>query len=158
MEMLPALLAVIAAAAPGPCDITGEAGNPCVAAHSTVRALFAANVGPLYEVTRSSDGASRDVGVLASGFANATAHDEFCAELDCVISKVYDQSPMGNHLYQRHKLVNASRHPILVGAGVPVYGMWFDQGYGYHSASCGRDDFREFLTGNTIKNRYRRAW
>ena len=144
MEMLPfALLAVVAAAAPGPCDITGEAGNPCVAAHSTVRALFAAMDGPLYEVTRSSDGASRDVGVLASGFANATAHDEFCAELDCVISKVYDQSPMGNHLYQRHKLVNASRHPILVGAGVPVYGMWFDQGYGYH---C--DDTTGVATGN----------
>ena len=26
------------------------------------------------------------------------------------------------------------------------------------SASCGRDDFREFLTGETMKNRYRRAW
>jgi hypothetical protein len=32
----------LAAAAEGPCDITGKAGNPCVAAHSTVRALYAA--------------------------------------------------------------------------------------------------------------------
>ena len=30
------------AAAEGPCDITGAAGNPCVAAHSTTRALYAA--------------------------------------------------------------------------------------------------------------------
>jgi len=56
----------------------------------------------------------------------------FCVKLDCVISKVFDQSPMGNHLGQRHKLVNASRHPIMVGDGIQVYGMWFDPGYGYH--------------------------
>eukprot|EP01052_Picozoa_sp_SAG31_P069029 SAG31_NODE_27840_length_419_cov_1.028125_1_plen_71_part_10 len=54
--------AVLAAAATevteGPCDILGKAGNPCVAAHSTTRALFAAYDGPLYNVTRSSDGRS----------------------------------------------------------------------------------------------------
>jgi len=52
--------------------------------------------------------------------------------MDCVILSVQDQSPMGNHLTQRHKLVNASQHPITVGDGVGVYGMWFDPGYGYH--------------------------
>lgn len=31
----------------GPCDILGAAGNPCVAAHSTVRALYKAYNGPL---------------------------------------------------------------------------------------------------------------
>ena len=36
----------------------GAAGNPCVAAHSTTRALYAAYDGPLYKVTRSSDGKS----------------------------------------------------------------------------------------------------
>ena len=35
-------------------------------------------------------------------------------------------------LTQRHKLVNASQHPIQVGNGVGVYGMYFDPGYGYH--------------------------
>ena len=40
-----------AAAAEGPCDITGKAGNPCVAAHSMTRALYAACDGPLYRVT-----------------------------------------------------------------------------------------------------------
>ena len=27
-----------------------------------------------------------------------------------------------------------------------------------YAASCGCDDFRELLTGKTMKNRYRRAW
>jgi len=124
---------VVVAAAEGPCDITGKAGNPCVAAHSTVRALYAAYDGPLYNVTRISDGKSTNVGVLkAGGFANIKTHETFCAKLDCVISNVFDQSPQGNHLGQRHKLVNASRHKIIVGGGISVYGMWFDPGYGYH--------------------------
>ena len=59
----------------GPCDITGAHGNPCVAAHSTTRALFAAYDGPLYEVTRP-DGKSANVGVLvAGGYANIKTHD-----------------------------------------------------------------------------------
>ena len=43
-------LLVSTALAEGPCDILGAAGNPCVAAHSTVRALYAAYDGPLYKV------------------------------------------------------------------------------------------------------------
>ena len=117
----------------GPCDILFAAGNPCVAAHSTTRALYGSYTGALYNVTRSSDGASMDVTVLeAGGFANVTSHDDFCSKLDCVISNVYDQSPQRNHLQQRHKLVNASQHKIIVGQNVSVYGMWFDPGYGYH--------------------------
>jgi hypothetical protein len=111
-----------------------------VAAHSTVRALYAAYAGALYNVTRSSDNRSTNVGVLeAGGFANVTTHDDFCAKKDCVISNVFDQSPHGNHLGQRwdpphppHKLVNASTHRIIVGGGTNVYGMWFDPGYGYN--------------------------
>ena len=151
------------AAAEGPCDILVAAGNPCVAAHSTTRALCeslslsrrarslalcvcvcvcvcvdplggiradAAYGGPLYNVTRSSDGKSKDVGVVkAGGVADIAAHDAFCAKLDCVISNVYDQSPKHNHLGARHKVVNASEHKVTIG-GSPVYGMWFDPGYG----------------------------
>ena len=133
------------ATADGPCDITGKAGNPCVAAHSTTRALFAAYDGPLYQVTRSSDGKSADVGVLkAGGFANIATHETFCAKLDCVIAIVYDQSPQGNHLGQRHQLVPASRHKIHVGDhSTPVYGMWFEPGYGYHV-----DNTTGIATGN----------
>merc|ERR1711998_140643 len=118
--------------AQGPCDILDAAGNNCVAAHSTVRALYAAYDGPLYNVTRSSDGKSTNVGVLkAGGFANIATHEAFCSKLDCVISNVFDQSPNGNHLGQRHKLVNASQHKITVAGGTEVYGMWFDPGFGY---------------------------
>ena len=40
----------------GPCDIYAAAGDTCVAAHSTTRALYAAYTGPLYQVLRQSDG------------------------------------------------------------------------------------------------------
>ena len=45
-------LAIIAAVvtAEGPCDILQTAGNPCVAAHSTVRALYENYNGKLYNV------------------------------------------------------------------------------------------------------------
>ena len=127
----------------GPCDILDAAGNPCVAAHSTVRALYAKYAGPLYRVSRT-DGRDANVGPLVpGGFANKADQEAFCAAGDCNITKVYDQSPKGNHLHQRiscvpgqgcryHKMVNASRHPIAVRGGVKVYGMWFDPGYGYN--------------------------
>jgi hypothetical protein len=120
--------------AEGPCDILGSAGNPCVAAHSTTRALYAKYDGPLYNVTRTSDQKSANIGLLAvGGFADISAHEKFCSKLNCVISNVFDQSPQGNHLGQRHKLVNASQHKITVGPdNTPVYGMWFDPGFGYH--------------------------
>ena len=47
-----------AQAASLPCDIYAAAGTPCVAAHSTVRALFASYNGPLYQVRRASNGAT----------------------------------------------------------------------------------------------------
>ena len=146
-----ALLVGVVAASEGPCDILGEAGNPCVAAHSTVRALYGGYNGSLYSVTRSSDGKSTNVGPLkAGGFANIAIHDHFCSKLDCVISYVYDQTPQGNHLHQRHKLVNASRHKIAVGKdNTPVYGMYFDPGYGYHT-----DDTRGIATGNDPESIY----
>jgi hypothetical protein len=135
----------------GPCDITTAAGNPCVAAHSTVRALYGAYDGPLYNVTRSSDNASTNIGLLnAGGFANIATHDAFCSKGDCVISNVFDQSPQGNHLGQRHKLVNASQHKIQVAHGaIDVYGMWFDPGYGYHV-----DNTTGIATGNEEESIY----
>ena len=114
-----------------------------------MRALYAAYAGALYNVTRA-DGQSANISVVAAGgFANAAAHDAFCADLSCVITLVYDQSPMANHLGQRHKLVNASRHPITVAGGTKVYGMWFDPGFGYHV-----DDTRGIATGNDPESIY----
>ncbi|MEV4326968.1 arabinofuranosidase catalytic domain-containing protein, partial [Microbispora rosea] len=64
------------AATSQPCDIYAAGGTPCVAAHSTTRALYGAYNGPLYQVRRSSDNATRDIGVLsAGGVANAAAQD-----------------------------------------------------------------------------------
>ncbi len=89
----------VAAAQAGkrPCDLVGS-GAPCVAAISTTRALYRAYSGPLYEVTRASDKAKADVGMLHDGYANAAAQDKFCAGTSCTITKIYDQSPNHNDL------------------------------------------------------------
>ena len=119
----------------GPCDILAAAGHPCVAAHSTVRALYAAYTGPLYNLSRPG-GASAQVGVR-SGFADIAVHERFCAADDCVISKVFDQSGHSNDLTGRFfhgvkngsSLVPASKHKISVRGGRHAYAMWFDPGH-----------------------------
>src|SRR5262249_6328357 len=63
-----------AAAATGPCDIYGGAGQPCVAAYSTTRALLSTYGGSLYRVTRSSDNTSTNIGLQSTGgIVNAAA-------------------------------------------------------------------------------------
>jgi hypothetical protein len=93
----------------GPCDIYAAAGTPCVAAHSTTRALYASYNGPLYQVRRLSDNRVKDIGVVApralpfpdaGGYADAAAQDAFCANTTCLITKVYDQSANHNDLTQ----------------------------------------------------------
>src|SRR5580700_9287113 len=82
-----------------PCDIYGAAGTPCVAAYSTVRALYSSYDGPLYQVRRTSDGTTTNVGLLsAGGYGNATEQDVFCAHTVCIITEIYGQSPEGNNL------------------------------------------------------------
>ena len=82
-----------------PCDIFKEAGTPCVAAHSTVRALYKSFSGSLYSVRRQKDDKSLDIGVkTVGGFANSTAQDLFCQGDLCVFDRIYDQSPNQNHL------------------------------------------------------------
>src|ERR1035437_1606641 len=48
----------------GPCDIYAAVGDPCVAAHSTTRALYSSYNGPLYQILRQSDGKNLDIGVV----------------------------------------------------------------------------------------------
>jgi hypothetical protein len=84
---------------PGPCDIYQSASTPCVAAHSTVRALYAAYTGPLYQLRRKSDGTTKDVPALtAGGFVDIGVQDTFCTGTTCTISILYDQSPNKNNL------------------------------------------------------------
>ena len=87
------------AAATGPCDLYAAGNTPCVAAHSTVRALYGTYAGSLYQVRRASDKGTKDVPVIAAGgYASSSVQDSFCAGTTCTISVLYDQSPNGNHL------------------------------------------------------------
>jgi non-reducing end alpha-L-arabinofuranosidase len=135
---------VAQAAAPLPCDIYASAGTPCVAAHSTVRALFSSYNGPLYQVTRASDGAATDIGLLAQGgYANAAQQDTFCANTTCRISKVYDQSSRHNNLTPgpagtaggADRGADAAELSVTAG-GHKAYGIWISPGVGYRSSGA----------------------
>src|SRR3954452_13143245 len=82
-----------------PCDIYAAAGTPCVAAHSTTRALYSAYNGSVYQVKRASDNTTRNIGLTsAGGYGDAAAQDAFCANTTCLITIIYDQSPRRNDL------------------------------------------------------------
>jgi non-reducing end alpha-L-arabinofuranosidase len=131
------------AAGSQPCDIYGSAGTSCVAAYSTVRALYSAYNGPLYQVRRASDGATANVGLLAAGgYANATTQDTFCAHTNCVITEIYDQSPQHNNLTiegpggaaGQDVGANAAALPVTAG-GHKVYGVYIAGTTGYRDNS-----------------------
>jgi len=82
-----------------PCDIYQAANTPCVAAHSTVRALYSAYSGALYQLRRKSDSKTMDVPVSsAGGYVDISVQDTFCSGASCTISLIYDQSPKKNNL------------------------------------------------------------
>src|SRR6204780_3691832 len=135
----------------GPCDIYAAAGDSCVAAHSTARALYASYSGPLYQVLRQSDGKTLDIGVVqpvaahfpdAGGYADAAAQDKFCANTYCWITTIYDQSPKHNNLTQAprggfsgpamggfNNLPIADMAPITI-MGHAAYGVFIAPGMG----------------------------
>ena len=146
------------AASQGPCDIYASAGTPCVAAHSTTRALYAAYSGSLYQVRRSSDNSTLNIGVVsAGGVANAAAQDSFCSGTTCVITEIYDQSGHGNNLTDApgggaaggpDALANATSAPAVV-EGAKVYGVYIAAGDGY------RDDSTSGIaTGDAAEGEY----
>ncbi|MEO5875460.1 MAG: alpha-L-arabinofuranosidase B [Streptosporangiaceae bacterium] len=128
------------------CDIYAVGGTPCVAAHSTTRALYGSYNGSLYQVRRASDSATRDIGVLvAGGYANAAAQDSFCSGTTCVITVIYDQTGRNNRLTQAppggfngpaaggyDNLANATAAPITVN-GNKAYGVFVAAGTGYRN-------------------------
>jgi len=135
----------------GPCDIYGASGTPCVAAHSTTRALYASYNGPLYQVIRQSDGKMLDIGVVqpkdgdSGGYADAAAQDAFCTNTLCLITKLYDQSGKGNHLMQAapgtfkgpakgafNSLPIADMAPITIN-GHKAYGVYIIPGMGFRN-------------------------
>ena len=132
----------------GPCDIYAAAGDPCVAAHSTTRALYASYSGPLYQILRQSDGKTLDIGVVqpsgldGGGYADAGAQDAFCANTYCWISILYDQSGRHNDLTQPPRggfsgpamggfdnLPIADTAPITI-MGHKAYGVFIEPGVG----------------------------
>lgn len=133
----------------GPCDIYAAGGSPCVAAHSSTRALYAAYDGPLYQVMRQSDAKTLDIGVVKpvgndpGGYADAAAQDAFCANTYCWITILYDQSGSGNHLRQAprggtgsptamggfNSLPIADMAPVSI-MGHKAYGVFIEPGMG----------------------------
>jgi hypothetical protein len=132
----------IGVAVAGPCDIydAAKGDTPCVAAHSTVRALYGNYSGSLYQVRRMSDNTTKDISVLvAGGYADAHSQDDFCASTDCVIWRIYDQTAYKNHLdiagpgqhvHHADNAVNATKDPLMIG-GHKVYSAYFEGDMGY---------------------------
>ncbi|KAK5118999.1 hypothetical protein LTR62_000210 [Meristemomyces frigidus] len=157
------ILATASLAAAGPCDIYASGNTPCVAAHSTTRALYSAFSGALYQVTRGSDGATTNIAPLsAGGVANAGAQDTFCAATTCLITKIYDQSGRGNTLSPAPP-GGAAKGPQSGGVdnsasaiGAPVtlnsqkaYGVFISPGTGYRN-----DATSGIATGDAAEGMY----
>jgi len=127
----------------GPCDIYKSGGTSCVAAHSTVRALFGAYAGKLYQI-RNAGGTTKDItAVKAGGAADASAQDTFCSGTTCVITIVYDQTGNGHDLqYQgsgstaggQDKAASATGESIKLG-GNKVYSLYIAPGNSYWTPS-----------------------
>ena len=139
-------LGLAATVAAGPCDIYSSGGTPCVAAHSTTRALYSSFSGALYQVRRASDSATTNISPLsAGGVANAGAQDSFCAGTTCLITIIYDQSGRNNHLTQAppggfngpeangyDNLASATGAPVTLN-GQKAYGVFVSPGTGYRN-------------------------
>jgi hypothetical protein len=103
-----------------------------VAAHSTVRALYATYSGPLYQV-RKADNTTKDIPVDGpGGFVDISVQDAFCSGTTCTISILYDQSPNHNDLTKSPKAMwlpnggneaNATEGRITV-SGHIAYGIY----------------------------------
>ena len=130
----------------GPCDIYAEDGGPCVAAHSTVRALYGTYSGPLYQLSRA-DGATLDIHPVGpGGLAAARNQDAFCDDQACTVSVIYDQSGHANHLTKAPpggakptagEEADATGVSVVLG-GSKVYGVHVVPGVGYrNNAACG---------------------
>jgi hypothetical protein len=135
------LAGVSAKAQTGPCDLYASGGTPCVAAHSTTRALFGGYAGRLYQVQRQSDNATTDVKTLSrGGYANAAIQDSFCAGTTCLVTILYDQTSRHNDLtiegnggaapFDFGSKANAL--PIVAG-GHAVYGLYISSRNGYRN-------------------------
>ena len=140
------------------CDLYASGGTPCVAAFSTTRALYGAYSGSLYQVRRSSDGSTLNIGTLsAGGYADAAAQDSFCAGTSCTITIIYDQSGRGNNLTPApgggevstpDSPANATAAPTTLN-GHEAYGVYTSTGIGYRN-----DKTSGIATGDNPEGEY----
>lgn len=141
------LTAASSLVAAAPCDIYASGNTPCVAAHSTTRALFSAYSGALYTVQRGSDSTALDIKpASAGGIARASDQDKFCANTTCTITKIYDQTSQANHLTLApaggaasgtgpngiDEAASAVGAPIKLN-GQTAYGVFVSPGVGYRN-------------------------
>lgn len=122
-----------------PCDIYAAGNTPCIAAHSTVRSLYALYDGMLYQV-RNAAGATLNISpTTAGGAADSSSQDSFCAGTTCSITIIYDQSGKGNHLtYQgagstvggEDSPASATSESLTV-SGNKVYSLYINPGNSY---------------------------
>merc|ERR1711963_325206 len=118
--------------------------------------MYAAYTGPLYEVLRTSDNATRNISVKAGAyFADSAIQTSFCGFEECTVVRIFDQSPRNNHLLMvvvpapnvhgwPNKGINAMRDPLMVG-GHPVYSAYFEggtEGTGINHTGSGTMGFR----------------
>lgn len=125
-----------------PCDIYAKDGAPCVTAHSTTRVLYSKYKGPLYQISRDSDGKALDI-YPVKGYADAAAQDEFCKGTLGHITVIYDQSGKGNDLLpagpgtfkgpdkgEFNTMAIADMAPVIIN-GQKAYGVYIIPGMGY---------------------------
>lgn len=99
-----------------PCSVV----SGCVAAFSVQRRVVAAYTGALFQLTRSSDATTQDVGQLG-GRANLTTVATFCSGVTCYFHKIYNQTSQGsaNDLIavncDTDYSVNSHGYPVVVG-------------------------------------------
>lgn len=150
--LVPVLILLAGLATAGPCDIYASGNTPCVAAHSTTRALYSGYNGFLYQVQRISDNRTTNILPVSAGeIANSAAQDSFCANTNCTISIIYDQSGNGNDLTQAPRgfitlgpgpdgsdsLAIATAAPVKLN-GRRVYGVLIPPGTGYRNDAASK--------------------
>jgi hypothetical protein len=139
---------------PLPCKvITGQGtGSRCVSAHSTARLIAPDYTGPLYQLCKgtanpgpgSCQGGVMDI-VAINGYADVASHDAFCAAEACTITKIYDQSGLGNDLEPApgggakntpDNPARANALPVVLN-GHRAYGVLIKPGMGYRAGCDG---------------------
>ncbi|KAK5172362.1 uncharacterized protein LTR77_004001 [Saxophila tyrrhenica] len=147
LQLAAGLIATASLVAAAPCDLYASGNTPCVAAHSTTRALYSSYAGPLYQVKRNSDGKTKNIKPkIAGGVAHSAAQDSFCASTTCVITTIYDQSGRRNDLTPAPPggaaagpgsngfdlPADATAAPVTLD-GQRAYGVYISPGMGYRN-------------------------